>query len=85
MLYKEMNGFQVIIIAKERLNIHLFMLVVANSQRFAQSRTQSLRSFWQGRVALDNADETCDMIGLCCFLPQYPNASSIVARISNEQ
>ena len=26
----------------------------------------------------------CDMIGLCCFLPQYHNASSIVARISNK-
>ena len=39
-----------------------------------QSRTQSLRSFWQGREALDNADEICDMIGLCSFLPQYPQS-----------
>ena len=50
-----------------------------------QSRTQSLRLFWQGREALDNADEIRDMTGLCCFLPQYPNVSSIVVRISNKQ
>ena len=47
-----------------------------------QSRTQSLRSFW--REALDNAN-VIYMIGLCCFLPQYPNALSIVAQISNKQ
>ena len=47
-----------------------------------QSRTQSLRSFWQGREALDNADEICDMIGLCSFLPQYPRAGKPLSRAS---
>ena len=47
--------------------------------------TLSRRSIWQGREALDNADEICDMIGSCCFLPQYPSASSVVLRISNKQ